>query len=150
MATAAPQQQKQQLQTRKPTHRTLGALLKYFVDMPLRVELKSGRMYSGTLSSAEVNMSLTLTDVVQVSPPPSREPQTTLATNSLAAPPVNEAKVLSLVQIRGSTIRYIHFPDHVDLATVVKAGIQREKEARDKYKRGVRKGRKETPLSGST
>lgn len=51
------------------------------------------------------------------------------------------------MQIRGSTLRYIHFPDQVDLAAVIKAGIQREKEAADKYKRGLRKGRPKDPPS---
>ena len=117
--------------SKRGSHRTLAALLKYFQDVPLRVELKNGRTYRGTLESADLHMSLTLTDVVQHYPPPSSAQ--------------NETCILPLMQIRGSTIRYIHFPDHLDLAAVVKAGIQREKEAVDKYKRGVRKGPKTAP-----
>ena len=110
--------------------------------MPLRVELKNGRIYSGTLSAADMHMSLTLRDVVQTAPfersasSPDNKHQTV----------TTELPILPWVQIRGSTIRYIHFPDQVDLASVIKAGIQREKEAVDKYKRGVRKGPKAPPL----
>ena len=115
----------------KRSHRTLASLLKYFEEMPLRVELKNGRIYSGTLTAADRNMALTLTDVVQT------HPRTTKNSASAAAP--NETPILQLLQIRGSTIRYIHFPDHVDWAAIIRAGIQREKEASNKYKRGVRK-----------
>ena len=54
-------------------------------------------------------------------------------------------QLLPLMQIRGSTIRYIHFPDHVDLSGIIQAGIQRERDAANKYQRGVRKVRKAPP-----
>lgn len=176
-STSKPQQQQQQHHV-KSAQRTLGSLLKYFEEMPLRVELKNGRIYSGTLSSAETTMALTLRDAVQDTPSrrprmrqqqqqqPSRRydyssegrrgatnyPSSSTSTSGIASTNTADthdeaaaeeqhatATVLPLLQIRGSTIRYIHFPDQVDLAAVIQAGIHREKEAANKYKRGVRK-----------
>ena len=41
------------------------------------------------------------------------------------------------VHIRGPLIRYIHFPPRADLARLIKDGTDRERRARDKYKRNV-------------
>jgi len=46
---------------------------------------------------------------------------------------------LAHVHIRGSTIRYIHFPDDADLTGLIRSGIDRERAAANKYKRGLRK-----------
>jgi len=141
MASSSEQQERQHTKQRTSPHKTLGSILKYFVDMPLRVELKNGSIYSGTLSGADMHMSLTLRDVVQTAPLPARAaPQDLTTPNKNPTNITGELPILPWMQIRGSTIRYIHFPDKVDLAGVIKAGIQREKEAVDKYKRGVRKG----------
>ena len=47
--------------------------------------------------------------------------------------------------VRGSTIWYIHFPDHCNLAGVVKQGKEQELAATNKYKCGVRKVKKDSP-----
>lgn len=132
-------------------YRTLGSLLKYFEDMPLRVELKNGRIYSGRLSSAEVTMTLTLVDVScstshrvattkSTTTTSTEQPPPSLATASVNTTTTSTTTIsFPLLTIRASTIRYIHFPDQVDLAGLIQAGIQREKEAAQKYKRGVRK-----------
>lgn len=133
----------------KRSHRTLGSLLKYFEDMPLRIELKNGRIFRGTLDNAETNMSLTLRDAVQMTPPQRGTIQKKSSASASSQEDEKEkaynAPILPLLQIRGSTVRYIHFPDQVDLAGVIQAGIHREKQARDKYKRGVRKAPKRPP-----
>lgn len=98
-------------------HKTLGSLLHYFEGMEIAVELKNGSVYQGTLTLADHDMSVTLED----------------ATSS------RDQQALSMVQIRGSKIRYIHFLDHADLAVVVKQGMDRERSASQKYKRGIRK-----------
>jgi small nuclear ribonucleoprotein (snRNP)-like protein len=49
--------------------------------------------------------------------------------------------VLPTVQIRGSTIRYVHFidVDHTTINQKVQFGIQRERQAQQQYQRGIRK-----------
>jgi small nuclear ribonucleoprotein (snRNP)-like protein len=110
------------------THRTLGSLLRHFVGQQLRVELKTGRTYSGQLESSEESLSLTLTDAVLLQ-------QYSSSTNN----PQPSSSVLSIVSIRGSLIRCIHFPDDLDLTLVVKQGLEREASARKKYQRVTRK-----------
>ena len=44
-----------------------------------------------------------------------------------------------LMSIRGPKIRYIHFPDNADLASLVQTGTERERAAANKYKRGKRR-----------
>jgi small nuclear ribonucleoprotein (snRNP)-like protein len=144
-----------------PAHQqTLGSLLKHFEEMPLRVELKNGRIYAGVLDGADANMSLTLREAAETTggrrrtrhkhphPPPSTATTTTTTTSSSSSssppttstPPHETIPTFPLLQIRGSSIRYIHFPDEVDLAGVVQAGLERARQAVNKYQRGVRKG----------
>ncbi len=47
--------------------------------------------------------------------------------------------IYSCLDIRGPTIRYIQFPDNADVTTLVKTGVDRERMAARKYKRGIRK-----------
>jgi small nuclear ribonucleoprotein (snRNP)-like protein len=154
--------------------KTLPSLLKYFEGISITVELKTGRMFYGTLSSGDESMSLTLTNVETVTKPVTsnilknialQEASKSATTASrfddpLAGPqdsqehwqqssspmPVSvqhqspsSTPMLKIVQIRGSTIRYIHFPDNADLSIIVKHGIERERAAAAKYQRGVRK-----------
>lgn len=44
-----------------------------------------------------------------------------------------------LLHIRGPTIRYIHLPQDVNIPGLIREGIDRERAAMDKYKRGKRK-----------
>ena len=44
-----------------------------------------------------------------------------------------------LLHLRGPSIRYIHFPSNVDLPILIKLGLDRERSAQNKYKRGKRK-----------
>jgi small nuclear ribonucleoprotein (snRNP)-like protein len=137
-----------------PAHQqTLGSLLKHFEEMPLRVELKNGRIYAGVLDSADANMSLTLREAAETTGGRRRTrhhkhqqqsastPTTTSSSSPSTTPNPHETiQTFPLLQIRGSSIRYIHFPDEVDLAGVVQAGIERARQAVHKYQRGVRKG----------
>jgi small nuclear ribonucleoprotein (snRNP)-like protein len=64
---------------------------------------------------------------------------------SASLPPVTgmenllQDSIYSSLDIRGSNIRYIHFPDNADLSSLVKAGADRERNATKKYSRGKRK-----------
>lgn len=117
--------------------KTLPSLLRHFEGTELTVELKTGRLYRGTLSSADQAMNLTLEDasLLQRLIVNQQHKGAFRRGSSSAAVP----STLSLVHIRGSTIRFIHFPDQLDLTLTIKQGIDRERAASQKYKRGVRK-----------
>lgn len=68
---------------------------------------------------------------------PLQSPLITTSHNSslLASQEIN----LSVVQIRGSKIRYIHFPDQLNLSATIKKGMDRERSALQRYQRGIRK-----------
>lgn len=201
-------------------HKSICSLLRYFVDLEITVELKTGRMYKGILHSAEADMSVMLENVICVKGEVGRTNKsqqhcqtsqqqfrfdddndtedyyyntncyskcadtknyddTTLAQcaipessqsiliskqqatddddavettgsctdDSNIKPPssiiestiTSSSILMSLMQIRGSMIRYIHFPSTIDLSLIVKNGIDRERSASQKYKRGLRK-----------
>ena len=114
--------------TTKRSYRTLASVLKYFIDLPLTVEGKDGRQYRGILQEANHHMALVLSDVELVAP---KQRSTTITTS--------RNNKLPFLHIRGHAIRYIHFPVHVDLAAGIQAGVARERAARHKYQRGVRR-----------
>ena len=110
-------------QPRKKQPKSLTSLLKYFIGLEITVELKTGKQVVGVLSACDnVNMNLTLEDAQVVSRRRS-EDQSTFA----------------FMQIRGSTLRYIHFPDDLHLSACIKQGMDRERSAVQKYQRGKRK-----------
>jgi small nuclear ribonucleoprotein (snRNP)-like protein len=103
--------------------KTLPSLLRHFEGTELTVELKTGRLYRGTLSSADQAMNLTLEDasLLQRLIVNQQHKGAFRRGSSSAAVP----STLSLVHIRGSTIRFIHFPDQLDLTLTIKQGIDR-------------------------
>jgi small nuclear ribonucleoprotein (snRNP)-like protein len=113
-----------------PKQKSLGSLLPYFIGMELTVEQKTGRLYTGTLSAADDAMNLTLDDATLATHSGSRS-------SSSSGPLITP--IFAIVHIRGSTIRYIHFPERVDLAVIIKQGMDRERSVAQKYKRGVRR-----------
>jgi small nuclear ribonucleoprotein (snRNP)-like protein len=107
----------------------LSSILKYFIGLEIAVELKNGRIYRGILHESDDNhMNLVLRDV-----------------NMHESHKIgyNDGSDIdySLLQIRGSMIRYIQFPDDADLPQLVKMGMNRVKAASDKYNRGKRTSR---------
>jgi small nuclear ribonucleoprotein (snRNP)-like protein len=113
-----------------PKQKSLGSLLPYFIGMELTIEQKTGRLYTGTLSAADDAMNLTLDDATLATHSGSRS-------SSSSGPLITP--IFAIVHIRGSTIRYIHFPERVDLAVIIKQGMDRERSVAQKYKRGVRR-----------
>ena len=139
---------------------SLSSLLRYMEGMELIVELKTGRRYRGTLSSADDAMDLILNNCTEVGKQTSssssssssqgEESTITASTtnnnnnnnNNSGNEETNILKISSLdamMSIRGSNIRCIHFPDNADLKGTVASGIERERAASNKYKRGKRK-----------
>lgn len=135
-------------------NKTLGSLLHYFEGIIIAVELKTGKIYQGRLASAEADLGVTLHDATvlpslggrlrrrPVAPPPEIPSEEKPQQSQPSQPPQ-----LEIVQIRGSKVRYIHFlgdphqeqPNKVvDLAAVVKRGMDRERSASQKYERGLR------------
>ena len=132
---------------------TLGSLLHHFIGTVVTVEQKTGRSYQGILAQTDEQMNLTLQEAALLLATrkkssqhqrPSQPPHTHThqnitsgtTTTSASAP---ETLSFAIVHIRGSTIRYVHFPGQVDLGVVVKQGMDRERAAAQKYKRGIRK-----------
>lgn len=108
-------------------HKSLCSFLHYFVGIDLAIETKTGRIYEGTLSTADEYMNLTL-DNARLKSSSLPENQRRDSSNNF---------LLTSVHIRGPTIRYIHF-DNLDLPAVIRLGIDRETSAAQKYSRGKR------------
>jgi small nuclear ribonucleoprotein (snRNP)-like protein len=119
----------------KSSLRTLASLLKYFVGLTVTVELKNGRLYKGELTEADKCMNLSLEGAVDIT---STSNKTKNQNNSKNAVVLASFMELS---IRGSTIRYIHFPDNCDIPLTIKGGQDRERRVSNKYQRGVRKSK---------
>jgi small nuclear ribonucleoprotein (snRNP)-like protein len=128
-----------------PKQKSLGSLLPYFIGMELTIEQKTGRLYTGTLSAADDAMNLTLDDATLATHKGAGVDRS--GSRSSSGPLINSTTdttatitpIFAIVHIRGSTIRYIHFPERVDLAVVIKQGMDRERSVAQKYKRGVRR-----------
>ena len=48
-------------------------------------------------------------------------------------------EISKLLHIRGSNVRYVHIPSNVNIPSMIRDGLDRERSARNKYKRGLRK-----------
>jgi len=128
--------------THQPAHKTLGSLLRYFEGLDIAVELKTGKIYQGTLVAADQDMTVTLDDctVSRTLPSYAKQQQSSNHKNNDSNSSARPILQLKSVQIRGSQVRYIHFLDpSLDLALTVKRGMDRERAASQKYKRGIRK-----------
>lgn len=122
-------------QTPKSPHRTLASLLKYFLGVTLTVELKNGRKYKGALTEADNCMNLTLDNASETNTYSSNKNKDKNSNNQSNT----ESIQFTEVSIRGSTIRYIHFPDDCDIPLAIKTGQDRERSVANKYQRAVRK-----------
>ncbi len=142
---------------------TITPLLRHFIGLELGVELKNGRSYYGYLNDSDDDMNLTLsstrndendvsTEVVCGTHEKYRtevyEEQPTCHTYNRVGEEENDHQQddlgifqFSKLQIRGSTIRFIHFPDNADLPALIRVGMDRKRAAQDKYARGKRQKR---------
>lgn len=106
-------------QGRYSQYKSLASYLKHLEGEELTIELKNGRQFSGILINAEEpSMNLML-----------------LLNNPNSSTDNNDGQRRS--QIRGSAIRYIHFPE--DYMETIRAAQDRERSAQQKYRRGLRK-----------
>jgi small nuclear ribonucleoprotein (snRNP)-like protein len=129
---------------------TLSSLLKYMEGYEIIVELKTGIRHRGRLTSADDNMNLTLEeeeddDQEQEEHKNNNEKKecNDKQTTDDDTPNSNNSAVLVVLNIelniRGSNIRYIHFPDNANLSSVFQSGREREKNASRKYQKTKRK-----------
>jgi small nuclear ribonucleoprotein (snRNP)-like protein len=102
---------------KRSRHKSLASLLRFFEGVECSIELKTGKIYKGNVSSSDDSMNIQLDDCIVP----------------------NQKSRLAHVHIRGSNIRYIHFPDDADLTGLIRSGVDRERAAANKYKRGLRK-----------
>jgi small nuclear ribonucleoprotein (snRNP)-like protein len=121
----------------KSPHRTLASLLKYFLGVTLTVELKNGRTYKGALTEADNCMNLTLDNASETNTHSNKDK----SNNNCNYNNNYESIQFAEVSIRGSTIRYIHFPDDCDIPLAIKTGQDRERSVANKYQRAVRKSK---------
>jgi len=109
---------------------TLAPFLRHLRGLVVTVELKSGRSLRGILDEADSFMNLVLRKDTSAD---DREAQA-----SSSGTPIDDGddRPFDKVHIRGPLVRYIHFP-RADLARLIKDGTDRERRARDKYKRNI-------------
>jgi small nuclear ribonucleoprotein (snRNP)-like protein len=145
---------------------TLASLLRYFEGLEIIVELKTGNRHQGILQNADDDMNMTLViKKISVGDDAVGGFQLPSATHSLVGPEdqgpesssdcaiiwasVEQAhgkrQPSSQVTIRGSQVRYVQFPDNANLSTIVLSGREREQQARNRYRKTVRK----TPITQS-
>ena len=133
----------------KKKPRTLPSLLKYFEGHSLTIELKTGRTYSGVLKSGDQFMNLVLNSFHRVcnnNTTSSHPPSAVVSSgDSSEGGEKNRSTIeiedYDLVHIKGSNIRYIHFPPNLDLQLVCKQGLERERKGQERYKRVKRQKR---------
>jgi len=146
-------------QQQKGTKQSLGSILRYMEGMEIIVELKNGKRHRGILTAADEWMNVTL----MIHPPeqqqqqqPERRHQQHHVDNRNNNDVDDEeqqedddddeiflfsssSSSSSSIDLRGSRIRYIQFPDNSDLLSIVSVGVERERVAAKRYNRGKRK-----------
>lgn len=130
---------------RGPQLSTLTPLLRHFIGLELRVELKTGRSYFGFLDDSDDDMNLTLSSVPTCETAESSchrgdERMTKEDPTGSREEGENDMGIFnfSKLHIRGSSIRYVQFPDNADLPAMIRIGLDRKRAAEAKYSRGKR------------
>eukprot|EP00934_Nitzschia_sp_Nitz4_P005584 Nitzschia sp. Nitz4//scaffold28_size193895//19993//20373//NITZ4_001624-RA/size193895-processed-gene-0.4-mRNA-1//1//CDS//3329545859//5574//frame0 len=121
---------------KKPFGKSLGSLLHFMEGMEVIVELKTGKRHRGILTSADNFMNLT---IEKVDAPRTLEANASSCDTQDNGDYFPDIDITCSMDIRGPSIRYIQFPDNVNVSTVVRSGVERERIASNKYKRGKRK-----------
>lgn len=112
---------------------TIGSLLKYMEGYEVIVELKTGKRHRGNLASADDNMNLMLEEQQDL------DLQETDGADKKCTTTVSNNVPISITRnIRGSKIRYVHFPDNANLSALVRSGRERERNASNKYQKTKR------------
>ena len=106
---------------------TLAPLLRHLRGLVVTVELKSGRSLRGILDETDSFMNVVLR----------KEAPDDSGDTGDGDGDDDDDRPFDKVHIRGPQVRYIHFPPRADLARLIKDGTDRERRARDKYKRNV-------------
>lgn len=88
---------------------SLASLLRYLHGVSVTVELKSGRSHSGVLQSTDSDLNLVL-----------------------------RTQRYPTLHLRGSSIRYVRFPDDLDILETIHQGMDRRNAAFQRHKRSVR------------
>eukprot|EP01083_Nonionella_stella_P009709 27837_1 len=132
---------------------TLPSFLRHLSGVEVAVELKTGLSIRGTLVSADHFMNLVVAksgggDGGDDADHPRKKRRKRVGEGEDAkGKEVDEDCEVVLfsdfdqVHVRGPLIRYVHFPDDLDIPAMVRAGQNRERAAVDRYRRGKRKRR---------
>ena len=141
---------------RTPPAKGMGSLLKFLRGTEMVVELKTGKRFRGVLEECDDFMNIELADAVDENllTEDCREgedqqgdqyhqsdsaAQASTKSSQQDGPKLLQIDIPATLSIRGPKIRYIQFPDNVDLNSTIIQGMDRERAARNKYKRGLRK-----------
>ena len=111
---------------------TLAPLLRHLRGLVVTIELKSGRSLRGILDESDSFMNIVLRKEAAGDAGGAHA-----SSGALVNDDGDDDRPFDKVHIRGPLIRYIHFPPRADLARLIKDGTDRERRARDKYKRNV-------------
>lgn len=134
---------------------TLASLLRYLIDTEITVELKQhGKIFSGKLKRTDAYMNIVLENAKTIDTDDNNDVysrkrkfySSSRNNNSLDHNFDREENSIyrsdpdfQLLHIRGPSIRYIHLPSNINIPSMIKMGMDRERAAVDKYKRGKRK-----------
>jgi small nuclear ribonucleoprotein (snRNP)-like protein len=122
----AEQIRKKTFSKQQDSIKNLGVLLRHFAGLELSIECKNGQVFRGILQEVDDYMNL----VIQIL-------KASFQSRRTNCDPLD----FDMIHIRGSNIRYIHFPDNADLPKLVRLGLDRIKTAQNKYARGTRNTR---------
>ena len=157
-ARSAPSLPKKKKPRQDRQYRSLGSMLRFCEGCVLRVELKTGHIYKGLLLASDDAMNVTLEDAVLLGRgDPTSEPiqghpwkledrphapRRTSHSSRRREAPTKDSSLSSLggvggfsmLHVRGSNVRYIHFDD-IDLHGLIRQGLERERAANRQYQR---------------
>ena len=136
-SSSSGQQKQQQKKSGDSKNMTLGSLLKYMEGYEIIVELKTGKRHRGCLLSADDNMNVILKQEEK-----EQHNNSASATSEKSNNQILSILPQSSIHIRGSKIRYIHFPDNANLHAIMGSGRERERNAAKKYQKTRRTNQK--------
>ena len=118
-----------------PQFKTLSPLIRFFIGLELRIELKNGKSYHGFLNDSDDDMNIVLGGIdintMNASKCHQKEVEekaegTNKFTNRGSSQALTASSSslgefqFSKLHIRGSSIRFIHFPNNADLSVLIK------------------------------
>ncbi|KAL3907465.1 MAG: hypothetical protein SGILL_008866 [Bacillariaceae sp.] len=118
---------------------TLSSLLKYMEGYEVVVELKTGKRHQGILLQANDNTMNVILKINHAKDEAAADGEQNHDEDDSTVIYHSEEQDPSQLSIRGSTIRYMQFPDNANLSSIVLSGREQEQAAKNKYRKTLRK-----------